>query len=57
MLQDLSEEQLEQALAWLASPVQTYPPKGLEGLNQVEWYLLDNLLQNLLLERDHSPVH
>lgn len=55
-LQQLSVEQLEQALAWLDSPVQCPPPEGLESLNQVEWFLLDRMLQGLLWEREHNPL-
>ena len=57
MLQNLSHQQVELALKWLDSPVQSPPPPELEDLTQVEWYLLDQMLQTLLKERDHSPVH
>jgi hypothetical protein len=52
-LQELTNPQLEQALAWLDSPVQSPPPLD---LTQVEWYLLRQLLDQLLLEREHNPV-
>jgi hypothetical protein len=51
MLQELSNQQVEKALAWLASPVLEPPPQELEQLSQVEWYLLNQLLQSLLLEK------
>ena len=57
MLQDLSVNQLEQALSWLNSPVQSPPPQGLETINEMEWFLLDQLLQTLLLEKAHSRLH
>jgi hypothetical protein len=55
-LQHLTNPQLEQALAWLDSPVQSAPPQELKELSQVEWYLLRQLLDQLLLEREHNPV-
>ena len=57
MLQDLSNPQLEQALSWLANPVDLSPPEPLKTLNEMEWYLLERLLESLMLEKDHSPVH
>ena len=52
-LQELSTKQVEQALAWLDSPVQSAPPVE---LSPVEWHLLKQLLHQLLLEKEHSPV-
>ena len=57
MLQDLNSSQLEQALAYLANPEVLQPPQPLKHLNQVEWFLLEQLLNNLLEEKQHSPVH
>jgi hypothetical protein len=57
MLQDLSVQQLESALAWLDSPLVEPPPEALLELTQMEWFLLDRLLQQLMQEKDHSPVH
>ena len=57
MLTNLSVEQVEQALQWLDSPVQSAPPQELEQLSQVEWYLLDQMLQNLILEKRFSSLH
>ena len=57
MLQDLSHSQLEQALSYLANPILQTPPQPLDQLNPMEWYLLERLLENLLDEKDHSPVH
>ena len=52
ILQNLSTQQLELAMSWLDSPVQSPPPEELESLTQVEWYLLDNLYQRLLKEKE-----
>ena len=57
MLYHLSQNQVEKALAWLASPVQESPPRELEALNQVEWFLLDRMLTALMQEREQGPVH
>jgi hypothetical protein len=57
MLQNLTQQQLEQALVWLDSPqVQPYP-KELQNLNEVEWMLLSGLLMTLQAEKDNSQVH
>ncbi len=56
MLQDLTKPQLEQALAWLACPEPLSVPQELKELNQVEWFLLNQLLENLLEEKQHSPL-
>ena len=56
MLQNLSNQQVEQALAWLASPLLEPPPQELEHLNQMEWFLLHRMLDSLLLEKQDSPV-
>ena len=56
MLDNLSVNQLEQALKWLDSPVQDAPPEELESLSQMEWFLLDRMLQGLLQEKELSPL-
>ena len=56
MLEKLSPRQVEQAFKWLASPVQNPPPKGLEPLSQVEWFLLSRMLDNLLEEKGQSRL-
>ena len=56
MFHNLSKEQLEQAFQWLASPVAEPPPKELETLKQQEWFLLSKMLENLLDEKDNSPL-
>jgi hypothetical protein len=57
MLLNLSVLQVEKALAWLDSPVQNPPPEELLELTQVEWFLLDRMLQELILEKEHSRLH
>jgi hypothetical protein len=57
MLNNLSLQQVELGLAWLASPIQDSPPQELEGLGQMEWFLLDRMLQALEVERQANPVH
>ena len=57
MLQNLSNNQVEQALAYLANPVSKPLPEPLSKLNPAEWYLLERLLATLLEEKDSSPVH
>ena len=56
MLQNLSNLQVERALAWLASPIQEPPPEDLPLMNQVEWFLLSRMLEALLQEKDSSPM-
>ena len=57
MLQDLTQPQLEKALEYLANPQVEPLPQPLKQLNQVEWYLLEQLLSSLLVEKDSSPLH
>ena len=56
MLDRLSNNQVEQALSWLASPVPTPPPQEVEHLSQVEWYLLNQMLHSLLAEKRSQPL-
>ena len=55
MLQDLSPSQVEQAFQWLDSQVKSSPPQALKELNQLEWFLLDRMLQQLKQEQQNSP--
>ena len=57
MLQNLTNKQVEKALEWLANPVSNPPPDPLDKLNQAEWYLLNQLLEKLLLEKQHNLLH
>ena len=56
MLQELSKDQLEQALRFLAQPTLDSVPHSLKNLNPLEWHLLQHLLDNLLEEQRHSPL-
>lgn len=56
MLQNLTRPQVEQALAWLAQPDPLLVPQELKELNQLEWFLLNRLLEDLLEEKQHSPL-
>ena len=57
MLDNLSLNQLERALEWLASPLPEPPPLELQSLSELEWYLLHRLLDKLWEERQSSPLH
>ena len=56
MLDQLNQKQVEQAFQWLASPLPSPPPKELESLNQLEWFLLSRMLDSLLQERQVNPL-
>ena len=56
MLQNLTNAQVEQAFEWLASPIVESPPEALTSLNQMEWFLLQRMLDELMKERDHNPL-
>ena len=56
MLDNLSVKQVEKALEWLDSPVQSPPPEELLELTQVDWFLLDRMLQALLVEKELNPL-
>jgi hypothetical protein len=57
MLQDLSPQQIEQALTYLHQDVLLYPPpQELKHLNEMEWFLLDRMLESLLKEKEDSPL-
>jgi hypothetical protein len=57
LLSDLSSNQVELALEWLHSPVQSPPPEELESLSQLEWFLLDRMLASLLHEKQQNRLH
>ena len=56
MLEQLSHQQVELALKWLDSPIKSPPPQELEHLNQMEWFLLQRMLDSLLSEKKASPL-
>ena len=55
-LLQMSLPQVEQALAYLADPKEEYPPEELQHLHPLEWSLLNNLLNKLEWEKEHSPL-
>jgi hypothetical protein len=52
----MSLPQVERALAYLADPKEDYPPQELQHLHPLEWSLLNNLLNKLEWEKEHSPL-
>jgi hypothetical protein len=55
-LLQMSIPQVEQALVYLADPEQEHPPQELQHLHPLEWSLLNNLLNKLEWEKEHSPI-
>jgi hypothetical protein len=55
-LQNLSQQQLSLALSWLDSP-DPHPPEELQHLDPLDWALLQQLLENLMWERQYSQLH
>ena len=56
MLQELNPDQVESALQWLASPLREPPPQDLRHLQELEWFLLERMLESLMLEKRHNPL-
>ena len=56
MLDKLSQSQLEQAFLFLQYPSSQPLPKELEELNELEWLLLSQMLERLLLEKKSHPL-
>jgi len=56
-LMAMKEPELELAFRWLADPLPSPPPPSLECLTQVEWFLLRQMLDDLLEAREHSSLH
>jgi hypothetical protein len=52
----LSRPQLEQTLAFLYNPT-PFPPKVVQRLRPLEIYVLEQMLQSLMLERLSNPIH
>ena len=57
MLEHLSLKQVEQALNHLAHEQMEYLPEELQQLSPLDWLLLEQLLENLLKEKQYSRVH
>ena len=57
MLQNLTQSQIEQAFQWLEKPPPLQaPPENLKQLNEMEWFLLSRMLENLLQEKRLSRL-
>jgi hypothetical protein len=57
VLQNLPLKQVELALQCLAQEQLDFLPPELEKLSPVEWFLLEQLLNSLMLEKQYSRVH
>jgi hypothetical protein len=53
---EMSVSQLEQAFLWLESPDSLPPPKELQELSQMEWFLVQKLLEGLQQEKEMYPL-
>ena len=53
----LSLQELNQMWEFLLNPLAQRPPENLRWVNPLEWHLAEQLLNNLLEERAHSPLH
>ena len=56
-LELLSKDKLEKAFLYLYEPKNKYVPEGLTELTEVQWLLLDQILDNLLIEKEEATVH
>ena len=56
MLQDLNLQQVESALQWLANPLLEPPPQDLQHLQELEWFLLQRMLDSLMWEKRLNPL-
>ena len=56
-LENLSVVELELALQYLCLPQSLPPPEPLKSLNDLEWFVLEKLLEKLVEQRDQSPLH
>jgi hypothetical protein len=45
------------AFLYLYEPKSKYIPEGLSELTEIQWLLLDQILDNLLTEKDESTIH
>ena len=53
----LSLQELNQMWEYLLNPLAQRPPENLRWVNPLEWHLAEQLLSNLLEERERSPLH
>ena len=56
MLDNLTQPQIEQAMQYLVQTIKEPPPKELQNLNEMEWFLLGRMLQSLMAEKLESPL-
>ena len=55
-LQNLSNQQVSLALQWLSNE-EKHPPEELKHLDPLDWALLQQLLENLLWEKQFHLLH
>ena len=56
-LTNLTNQQVEKALAYLANPEPEPLPQELQHLQEAEWAVLQMLLSRLEWERNHLTLH
>jgi hypothetical protein len=57
LLEELTLQEVELALKYLADPNQIEPPQTLQHLSDLEWLTLEVLQSRLELEMRNSSVH
>jgi len=53
----LTSTKLEMALLYLYQPKSKHIPKELSKLTELQWLILDQILDNLLSEKEESTLH
>jgi hypothetical protein len=56
MLDQLSKRDVELAFQHLVKPIQEAPPSELSNLNEMEWFLLGRMLDQIFLEKESQPL-
>ncbi len=56
-IEELTNTKLEMALLYLYQPKSKHVPKELSKLTELQWLILDQILDNLLSEKEESTVH
>jgi hypothetical protein len=56
MLDQLSKRVVDLAFQHLSKPIQEAPPPSLQNLNEMEWFLLDRMLAQILAEKESQPL-
>ena len=57
LLTELTLQEVELALNYLADPLQVEPPQTLQHLSDLEWLTLEVLQSRLELEKQNSSLH